>query len=284
MLSATGIVFLGALIFKQSQVVFLEYNHLLSEAGFFNIGFLLSTAAITLIPGIYQEILLPKITDAVQNGDVQTQVAQAEKYLITLSVLVVIPVVFYADVIIDILYGERYQGAVLPLQVMIILKAILTLNQGANLTLISHDKQVGMVKIKIVMFFLAFGASLVCVPLWGLNGALFAYGLMAFILLFLYGNLAKTCGYQMISISSIFRIIAASVLAAMPLFIINQFLTGIVSAIVGSLVFVVIYLNMLFVTKGYDNSVCFLLKKVHPKVPKVMQSYVGWAITRFVKF
>jgi O-antigen/teichoic acid export membrane protein len=278
MLSATGIVFLGALIFKQSQVVFLEHNDLLSEAGFFNIGFLLSTAAITLIPGVYQEILLPKITDAVQNGDVKAQVLQAERYLITLSLLVVIPVLFYADIIIDVLYGERYQGAVFPLQVMIVLKAILTLNQGPNLTLISHDKQVGMVKAHILLFVIAIGVSLYLVPLWGLNGALITYGVLILILLLMYQYLAKKCGYKMTSFTHFFKILSAALLAASPLYVINQYLSGIPSVIVGTTTFFALYFNLLFVTKGYDDSVHFLLKNFSNKVPNMMQPYLRWAI------
>ena len=154
-ISATIIVLLGALIFRQSQVFLLEQNNFLSEAGFFNIAFLLSTAAITLVPGIYQEILLPKITEAVQDGNMESQVSQAERYLLTLSLLVVVPVVLYADVIIELLFGERYLAAVFPLQMMMIFKTIITLNQGANLTLISNDKQVSMAKIHIAIFILA---------------------------------------------------------------------------------------------------------------------------------
>lgn len=278
MLSATGIVFLAALIFRQSQVVFLEQNDLLSEAGFFNIAFLLSTASITLLPGIYQEILLPKITDAVQNGDVAAQVAQAERYLITLTLIVVFPVVTYADVIIDVLYGARYEGAVFPLQLMVVFKAFITLSQGANLTLISNDMQVGMVKIKIVMFVIAIALSLVLVPHLGMLGALTTYGLLVFILLFSYSRLAKQCGYQMIKLSIILRIVSAAVIATPFMLMINMYMSGVFAAIVGSGLFVIIYINALFLTKGYDASVVYLLRRVAPKLPNLLNIYVNWGI------
>jgi O-antigen/teichoic acid export membrane protein len=280
MLSATGIVFLAALIFKQSQVVVLEQNNLLSEAGFFNIAFLLSTAAITLIPGIYQEILLPKITDAVQNGDVKFQVAQAERYLVTLALMVVFPVIIYADVIIDVLYGPRYQGAVLPLQVMIVFKAFLTLNQGANLTLISHDKQVGMVKIKMVMFVIATLLSLALVPIWGMVGALGVYGAMVFILLLSYGRLAKECDYKMIELKILLRILIAAMVATFPALIINLYISGVIAAMLGTVLFVVVYINILFITKGYDISVRYLLKQLAPKTSGALNAYIHWCIRR----
>jgi len=278
MLSATGIVFLGALIFKQSQVIVLEQNDFFSEAGFFNIGFLLATAAITLIPGIYQEILLPKITDAVQDGDVKTQVAQAERYLIMLSLLVAVPVVIYADVLIELLYGERYQGAVFCLQVMIVLKAVMTLNQGANLTLISHDKQVDMIKVNIIMFIITVALSVFLVPQFGINGALIVYASLVAILLMSYSLLAKSCGYRMIGVGDLFKIILPAIIAALPALAVNYFLSGMLSLIIGSICFAFVYLNLLFITKGYDVSVSFILKQLKPKAPVFLQHYMSWGI------
>lgn len=278
MLSATGIVLFGTLIFKQSQVMVLEQSNFFTEAGFFNIAFLLSTAAITLVPGIYQEILLPKITDAVENGDVNTQVKQAERYLITLSLLVAFPVVIYADVIIDILYGERYQGAVFSLQIMVVLKAIMTLNQGANLTLISNDKQVGMVKVNVGMFIFTVILSYLFVPQIGLIGALIVYGTLVLTLLFSYSILASSCDYKMISSSDLLRIVIPALLSMIPALIINQFISGIVAALIGSISFAILYFNLLFVFKGYDKSVIYILKVIEPKSPKNIKKYIHWGI------
>jgi len=280
MISATGIVFLSSIVFKQSQVLVLEQSSFLKEAGFFNIGFLLSMSAMTLIPGVYQEILLPKITDAVENGDVKQQVEQAERYLITLALLVAIPVVLYADVIIDVLYGEQYQKAAFALQVMIIIRAFMTLNQGANLTLISHDKQVGMVKLNIIIFIIAAILSVIIVPQIGLNGALIVYGILVFILLGSYSLLAKGCGYKMISLGSLARIILPASISAVPIIILNQFVSGIAATIIGSIIFAILYLNLLFVFKGYDKSVSVILKQIKPKVPAIAQGYIDWGVRR----
>ncbi|XPF93389.1 oligosaccharide flippase family protein [Colwellia sp. RE-S-Sl-9] len=282
MLSATGIVFFGTLIFKQSQVLVLEKSDFFTEAGFFNIAFLLSTAAITLVPGIYQEILLPKITDAVENGDVKSQVEQAERYLITLSMAVAIPMVIYADVIIEVLYGERYQEAAFSLQIMVVLKAIMTLNQGANLTLISHDKQFDMVKVNAGMFVFAMILSLFIVPFMGLTGALIVYGTLVFILLFSYSMLARSCKYKMISVNNLLRIIVPALISTGAPLIINQFLSGILSSIIGSISFVVLYFYLLFIFRGYDRSVVYILKQIEPKSPKKIKVYINWGIKQLM--
>jgi O-antigen/teichoic acid export membrane protein len=277
-ISATIIVLLGALIFRQSQVFVLEENNFLSEAGFFNIAFLLSTAAITLVPGIYQEILLPKITEAVQDGNVKSQVAQAERYLLTLSLLVVVPVVLYADVIIELLFGSRYLPAVFPLQMMMIFKTIITLNQGANLTLISNDKQVSMAMVHVALFIFACAISFFIVPQWGLDGSVAIFGLLVVIMLFSYKSLAARVGYQMISFMIASRLVSAAAISAIPAIIINQYLDGILSAVIGSIVFALSYINLLFIFKGFDQSVLYILKKIVSTTPKPIKAYLSWGI------
>jgi len=281
-ISATIIVFIGTLIFRQSQVMILEQYQLFSEAGFFNIAFVLSTAAITLVPGVYQEVLLPKITEAVQTNNVSSQIEQAERYLITLSLLVVFPVIIYADVIIETLFGERYLGATIPLQLMMVFKTILTLNQGANLVLISNDKQIDMAKFHSLLLIIAIILSVIFVPAIGLNGALITYGLLSIILLLGYAGLAKPSHYKMIPLGSILRILLASSIAIIPALLINHYLSGIISAVIGTFLYIIIYLNLLFITKGYDDSVLYLLKQMRKKIHiKPVKSYLNWCINSF---
>ncbi len=276
--SATIIVLLASIIFRQSQVFVLEKSDFLSEAGYFNIAFLLSTAAITLVPGIYQEILLPKITEAVQDGDLESQVTQAQRFLLTLALLVVVPVVIYADVIINLLYGERYLDAVLPLQILIVVKALMTLNQGANLTLIGNDKQVSMANTHILLFVVAAILSILFVPKYGLYASVAVYAVIVCLMITIYSALAVKVGYNRLPLKEVFMLTLAAVLASIPTLLVNLVLTGVVSAIIGSLLFAITYSQLLFVFKGYDQSVSHILKKLKGKTSGVVNSYIGWCI------
>ncbi len=277
-ISATLVVFLGALIFRQSQVVVLEQSDFLAAAGYFNIAFLLASAAITLIPGVYQEVLLPKITKAVASNNVTTQVVQAERYLLTLSLLVAVPVGIYADVIINLLYGERYIAAALPLQFMMLFKTASMLIQGANLTLISKDRQVSVAKFNLLLLVVAILLSVILVPMWGLEGALVVYGILVVCQFIGYQYLARQVGYKMLSIKVSSRIVLPAIIAAIPVLFINQYIHNISMTIIGSLLFAIIYINLLFVFKGFDSSVCYLLKQLQPKVPSPFSLYIAWAI------
>lgn len=278
--AASVIIFFGALIFRQSQILVLEGSGLFSEAGYFNIAYILATSAVTLIPGIYQEVLLPKITQAVGNNGLRSNVLQAQRYLTILCLLVLVPVLMYADVVIDILYGERYQEAVFALQVLIILRVVVVINDGANLTLISHDRQRIMAKVNFFLFLIAAVLSYLITPQYGVEGALVVYGILIFLLVIFYNRIAKGDGYCLMPTKVFFSIIGAAALASMPSMLLNQYISGLLSAAIGSALFVLIYANLLFVVKGYDHSVTFLLEKFAPKMPKLVENYMSWAINR----
>ncbi len=278
--AASVIIFFGALVFRQSQILVLEGSGLFSEAGYFNIAYILATSAVTLIPGIYQEVLLPKITQAVGNNGLKSNVLQAQRYLTILCLLVLVPVLMYADVVIDIFYGERYQDAVFALQVLVVLRVIVVINDGANLTLISHDRQRIMAKVNFFLFLIAAVLSYLVTPQYGVEGALVVYGILIFLLVIFYNRIAKGDGYCLMPMKVFFSIIGAAALASLPSLLLNHYLSGILSAILGSMLFVLIYVNLLFVVKGFDRSVTFLLGQLAPKMPKPIGVYMSWAINR----
>jgi len=278
--SASVIIFFGAIVFRQSQILVLENYAFFSEAGYFNIAFILATSAVTLVPGIYQEVLLPKITQALGQNKLNDSVLQAQRYLLILCLLVLFPVLLYADIIIDILYGERYKDAVFALQIIIILRVLVVINDGANLTLISNDRQFSMAKINFILFILALILSFTITPEYGVNGALIVYAILISLLLLLYNRLAKIDGYTFMPWRVFFGILFSALVAAIPALIVNYYLTGILSALIGSTIFVVLYLNILFIAKGYDASVTYLLKQMHSKSPHFLKSYLAWGIRR----
>jgi O-antigen/teichoic acid export membrane protein len=276
--SASIIIFFGAIVFRQSQIIVLENYGFLSEAGYFNIAFILATSAVTLVPGIYQEVLLPKITQAVGKNNLKSSILQAQRYLLILCLLVLFPVLMYAEVIIDILYGERYKDAAFALRAMIILKVLVVVNNGANLTLISHDRQSSMAKINFSLFLFALVLSFTITPEYGVNGALTVYGILITLLLLLYNRIAKFNDYTFMPWRAFFTILLPAIVASIPALLVNYYLEGILSAIIGSAVFVILYLNLLFLSKGYDASVTYLLKQLHGKSPLFLKSYLAWGI------
>ncbi|WP_286234347.1 oligosaccharide flippase family protein [Thalassotalea sediminis] len=277
-LSATAIVFFGAITFRQSQSIVLEQSGFLSAAGYFNLAFILATAAITLIPGIYQEILLPKLTRAIAEDNVERNILQAQRYLLILSSFVLFPVLIYAENIIDFLYGEKYLEAAFALRVIIIFRVLVVINNGANLTLISQDKQLSMAKVHTLLVIITLILSFFLTPKYGINGALVVYGSLSLILIFCFYGLAAKIGYHFLPILNVLKILISALLASTPAIFINLHLTGLAALFLGSVVFAIIFLHLLLLTRGYDDSVVFLFKQLRSKAPKYLKPYFNWCV------
>ena len=76
---------------------------------------------------------------------------------------------------------------------------------------------------------------MVLVSQWGINGALASYGTLIAILLFSYSYLARQCNYKRIKWGIILRILGAAFIAILPVLLLNLYLTGLLSAIIGSI-------------------------------------------------
>ena len=159
---------------------------------------------------------------------------------------------------------------------MVIFKVMIVVNNGANLTLISKDRQVTMAKTHLSIFLLSLLLSFTITPEYGVNGALVVYGLLVLVLVLSYHFLAKKQGYSFISINLLVPILGASLISILPLFVINSYLSGITSALVGSFIYLILYLHLLLIFKGFDSSVGYLFKQLSGNGPKVCKDYFLW--------
>ncbi|NMP16184.1 oligosaccharide flippase family protein [Thalassotalea sp. Y01] len=280
MISATFVVIFAGFTFRQSQVLVLQSSDFLEAAGFFNIAFILSGAAITLVPGIYKEILLPKIVVARENKAAVGEVLQAERYLIILAGLVIFPLIIYAKEVIALLYGERYMAAVQPLQWLMFFKFIGLLKEGANLTLISHDKQDVLAWVNAGVFALMCLLSLLLVSNYGLMAAVWVYGSLSIVQLIGYMRFAKPFDYKMMPITSLLRILIPGICMALVVMFLNRYIDGWWRVIPGSIVFIIGYVHLLVFFRAFDTTGQRLFHSLQRKSPQPLKIYFRWASQR----
>ncbi|MFT6734136.1 MAG: O-antigen/teichoic acid export membrane protein [Polaribacter sp.] len=279
-LGALIIIFAGALMFRQSQVFILQEYNFLAEAGYFNIGFVLSTAVMTLIPGVYKEVLLPKIMKAKHDGTSDQQIIQSEKYILILSLLVAIPVFMYAENIVNLLYGERYLPAAFALQAIIIFQVVHSFKEGPNLSLISHDQQHKIASSNILLLVIGLSLSFFIVPKFGLKGALSIFGSLTVLHVLSFRLLARKY-YKGTSFFFITRVVAAAIPSTASILLINIYFSGLLSVFIGSFVYVFSFITLLFIFKGYDKSLMYIIKEFSPSLPKPVRLYLKWGVNRF---
>jgi O-antigen/teichoic acid export membrane protein len=276
--SSVVIVFIGALIYRQSQVFVLEKSSFLEEAGFFNIGYLLSLAAITLVPGVYKEVLLPKITRAVTKGNVESEVIQAETYLLPLCLLVAVLGAFYADVVVGLLYGKAYMGASIVLQWMLCFQVLLTLSEGPNLTIVSKDKQHQIMILNLCFLLIGGAISWLIVPSYGMNGALGVFGILTAIKFISYRVTAQKIGYKGLDKKTSLKICLCAALAYPSLLGLDLILPKLVSVPIGAFLFTLIFVTLLIKLRCLDASLSYLLKDIRGKAPQPIKRYIDWSV------
>lgn len=265
--AATIIVFVNAVVFRQSQVIFLENANLLEQAAYFNIAFVLASAALTLVPGVYQEVLLPKMAKIENVQGRNDSIYRAQRYLFILGLAVVFPAVYYAGFIIEKMYGAKYAGAIVPLQLILLFRLVLLLNQGANLCLISNDRQATMAKFCSALLFVTVVLSILIVPVYGLQGAIAVYGISTVLIFIYYQYVSRRDGYRFISKGTLSRIVLSAIISSSMLFLSSYLFDGFIGVVLGSSLFLICFFFLLILLKGFDEAVIPLLNKVVTKLP-----------------
>ncbi|MDN3652415.1 oligosaccharide flippase family protein [Thalassotalea ponticola] len=276
MISATFVVIFAGFTFRQSQVLVLKGYDFVEAAGFFNIAFILANAALTLVPGIYSEILLPKMAIARHTKTAKTEVLQAQRYLTLLACLVVFPLIVYAEQLVALLYGSRYLAVVEPLRWMVLFKFLGLLKEGANLTLISHDKQQVLAKINLLIFALMCVLSVVFVSQYGLMAGVWVYGILSIIQLLAYQHWARPYGYVMLPWPALLRIIVPALIMFVPLLLLEMQFSRWWMMILGSLIFVAGYLHLLIWFGAFDQTGQRFIISLQRKAPFALRAYLGW--------
>lgn len=281
--AGTLVVFGGALLFRQSQVQVLESFDFKAAAGFFNIGYVLGMAVITLVPGIYNEVLLPKIAKSIAAGNVQDRVQRAQHYLFVLSLMVVVPVLIFAEGIVTFLYGPEYSEAAIALQVLVIGRMLIMLSEGANLTFISQDKQHEVAGLYLVLLAIGIPVSIYFVSVWGYLGALATYTVLVLLRGIMFKTRAKYLGYRGIGPVYLLKFIAISALAAIPSLLLAYWGMGFWHMLLGAVIFILVYLHLMLVFRGLDPSAAFVLRYLSDKLPRPLKSYANWGARRLAQ-
>ena len=280
---STVIMFIGFFLMKQSQVFFLEFNNYKAEAGFFNIAYLLSAAAISLVPGVYQEILLPKISSFSEQNDIQSQIQLSENILLILALMTSLPVLYFSESIILILYGERYIQAAFVLQLLMVIRVVQLLFQGPTLTLIKGSGEKDRASVNVIALIIGCSTSILLVPLIGLNASIAIYGLCSTVMLFGYVFCARKFGYRIFDLVKCMQIFIVASISSCVMLIPAMFADNIFAIIVSTILFWFIYFTLICKCKLIDFRVISLAGKVAKNSPKPLRIYLQYCISGLAK-
>jgi O-antigen/teichoic acid export membrane protein len=282
--SRTAIIaVLGFIVLKQSEIYFLNQLSTSSNVAYYNTAFALAVAAITLIPGVYSSILLPLMARAQkeQGGEeAGIRLVNSLRYLVQLSVALIFPVAYYAEPIVLTLYGENYHDAVLPFRVILIGFFLKSFIDVSTAHLMSTDKQ-------STLLWMIASASVVTVILdyylikhFELNGALAAFSIETLFTAILFYWVALRAEGISLDWSIYFRTLVSATCAIAIAGVVSHSLGWkIVSVLVGCVLFGLIYVIMLAITKGLSRSDIRTVKYLNERSLRIglLTRFVCWA-------
>ena len=257
---------LGFVVMRQSELYFLNMFASSADVAFFNVAFVLSSAVVTLVPGALDAILLPLIARSLaQNTDVAIHRLQAVfRFSLHLSIIVVFPLVYFANDLIVAMYGGDYSAAVLPFQAILIVLSFGVFASTCRAFLLSDNRQGFMFKLTLAATLLTLTLDYFLIKHFALNGAVFAFVLTTFLVSFI--QIFMTVKWANLSIDShcFLKAFIAAAIAFIGMCLLEIDLYSWVDMAFGAVIFVLFYfLSALYlrVFKVEDIALLLTIKK-----------------------
>lgn len=235
---------LASLASSQIEIFLLGMHANAHEAGFFRLGHMLGGGAIGIISGVIASVTLPHISKALAEGsDAAVRTYETlTRYLVLLSVPVVIFVSAISGVLVSTVYGAEYVPVAQVLCAMLIAFAIEDISAPAQAYLI------GTGRLRAVLFFTVLALALklllgsYLIARFGLRGAMASYlGTVLIIAAARLHVVRRNLGIRA-PLAVITRSGLLSAAAILPAHGVLELLPGILGALLASLVFSCLYI------------------------------------------
>lgn len=264
--SAVGVTVFSFITLSQSELFFLNIYSTTEEMAFYNVAFALSTAALTLVPGVYSSILLPLMARENKTkgeGKAKTQLKLSLRYMFQLVTALALPVCFFAEEILTFLYGSQYLKAALPFRIFLLCALLTKLIGCFNAYLWSIDKGKLILKLFISASIFTLILDFFLIKQFQLEGALIAFSISAFFITSLYIFFTTRLSKVHLEWKIYSRSLIAGGLALLIISPIGYHFSNIYGVIIGGLAFIFIYVFMLLLTRSLSHNDINLFKKLN---------------------
>lgn len=184
----SGLAGLFYLIYFQSNIVIIRYMIGAEAAGTYNVAFTLLIAVYLLPAVIYQKYLASKIHRWANHDKYKflQSYTEGNRLMLTTGLIVMILILLFASKFVGIFFGNKYQAAVLIIQILAfaIPLRFISSNAGSVLSIKDHEKYKTYIMglIAVINLFMNF----ILIKILGLIGAAFSAVITEFLILFLF--------------------------------------------------------------------------------------------------
>lgn len=163
----------GNTVIGYISILILTYFRPLQEVGVYNI--VQPTAVLfTAIAGSIAIVLMPIVSEMLAENKkeaVKTGVKIIYKYLSILLIIGAAIIFIFSESIIKFLFGEQFLSGAAALRILIIAAVFISFAFVNNSVITARGKPLTVTKIVITAAIMNFAASMILVPLYGMNGA-----------------------------------------------------------------------------------------------------------------
>jgi O-antigen/teichoic acid export membrane protein len=170
------LIFLNAVVWERSELLFLGRFHGPDQISFYAIPFALTERVVNLIPGAILGVLLPGLTYAqsIDPARFSAMFSQALRNLAVLTLPICLLGIPLAPAVVGLLYGSGYDGAIVVLQILLVAVIFGVLGQASRSALLGIESQGWLLKTGVAAAAFSVLLDLLLIPRWGAIGAAIA--------------------------------------------------------------------------------------------------------------
>ena len=172
-LRPAGVIgFIGA---PQAGILFLNYLSTPNVTSFYSIGVTLAATLSGLVPGIVNMVLLPVMSKSAASADRGAAVIRdSSRYVLHLSLIILVPSILFGDLLIEVLYGEEYVEVQSVFRTVMAAFLASQFAQVLHANLVARRQEDTVLKLFFITFAISTVGFLTLIPLWDLMGAVLA--------------------------------------------------------------------------------------------------------------
>ncbi|HEY9541505.1 MAG TPA: oligosaccharide flippase family protein [Luteimonas sp.] len=271
---------------SEVEVLFLTLFDTPASAGQFKVAYQLSSGALLLVPGVFGALLLPMMASALARGHevAARRLAMSTTYLAVLTAPLVAFGVVFADGIIGLLYGAKYEPAAFAFACCLAAGAVGVLSQGASSYLLGSDRQRTLMIVVLAGSLVKVALDVGLIQRYGLTGAVAAYGTTRVLMGLAVVGLALYHSGARLEWSRLVRALIAAALAAAAAWTVKGFMPVLPTLAAGGLLLAAVYAAGTLLLGFWSAADLRQVQELHARLargrPFFIGRILGWAARR----
>ena len=275
-LTLTGVMGVNYFLFHQAEVLFVVLYSPMEEVGFYTLACKLPFMAMMLVPVVLGGVLLPTIAEQFGKGDmerIKRIYVTSSRYLMMLALPVATAGIALARPITTLLYGADYEPVIELMQIVFIPFAMMGIAHAATGVIYAINQPSFILRLGLLLICIDVGLCLLLIPRYGAVGAAIASSVPRLLSVPLYIRFASRKVGAAWPLSDTVRIVLASSIMGLVLFILQSYLGVALSLVVCIPLGLALYVAALLGVKVVRQQDLEILKRIQDFLPAPLRKY-----------